>query len=110
MKILGLCFLLLVCLAPLSQAQESPKTTNDQAAIVSAPAATDHLVLNLDSESLPPGPPTYCAFLRTYRAKRDHPGSDVTRPAGYTTCVPMRRFEMKSAVQVQSEPTERAHQ
>ena len=111
MKILGLCFLLFVCLAPLSQAQlsqaeESTKPARD-AAIVSAPSTADHIVLNLDSEYLPPGPTTYCAFMRTYRVRRDHRGSDVTRPAGYTTCVPTRRFEMKSAVQVQSEPAPR---
>jgi len=45
--------------------------------------------------------------MRTYRVKRDHPGSDMTRPAGYTTCVPSKRFEVKNAVQVQSEPAPR---
>jgi hypothetical protein len=45
-----------------------------------------------------------CAFMRTYRVRREHRGSDVVRPAGYTKCVPTRRFEMKSAVQVQPIP------
>ena len=38
-----------------------------------------------------------CAFLRVYRVKRESPGSDVTRPAGYTTCVGGARFTMKSS-------------
>jgi hypothetical protein len=63
-----------------------------------APAPEDRIILNLDSE-LSPRPYSYCAYMRTYRVKRDHPGSDMTRLAGYTTCVPSKRFEMRSAVQ-----------
>jgi hypothetical protein len=103
MKIFGLCFLLFVGLAPISQAQDSPKPKSDQAAIENAPAPADRIILNLGSE-LSPGPYSYCAYMRTYRVKRDHPGSDMTRLAGYTTCVPSKRFEMRSAVRVQSEP------
>ncbi|HTR23243.1 MAG TPA: hypothetical protein VMI10_04620 [Terriglobales bacterium] len=40
-----------------------------------------------------------CAYMRTYRVKRHRRGWDVVGPAGYTTCVPMRRFEMRSAVE-----------
>ena len=47
-----------------------------------------------------------CAFMRTYRMKREARGSDVTRPAGYTVCVPTRRFEMKSTVEVIQEPAD----
>jgi hypothetical protein len=103
MKIFGLCFLFFVGLAPISQGQDSPKPKSDQAAIESAPAPADRIILNLDSD-LSPSPYSYCAYMRTYRVKRDHPGSDMTRLAGYTTCVPSKRFEMRSAVQVQSEP------
>jgi len=39
-----------------------------------------------------------CGFMRTYRVKREGRGSDITRPAGYTTCVPLARFTTKSAV------------
>jgi|SRR5271169_3460729 len=102
MKILGLCCLLFVCLASFAQGQESSKSISDQA-VIAAPAAADHMILDLNSKASPGGD-TSCAFMRTYRVKRDHPGSDVTRPAGYTTCVPSNRFEVKSAVQVQSEP------
>ena len=45
----------------------------------------------------------FCAYIRTYRVKREYRNSDVVSPAGYTTCVPSKRFEMKSAVQVQTE-------
>jgi hypothetical protein len=45
-----------------------------------------------------------CAFMRIYRVKREFRGSDVTRPAGYTTCVPAARFTMKSTVEVKEEP------
>jgi hypothetical protein len=38
-----------------------------------------------------------CAFLRVYRMKRESPGSDVTRPNGYTACVMSTRFQMKSS-------------
>jgi hypothetical protein len=50
-----------------------------------------------------------CAFMRVYRMKRDVPGSDVTRPAGYTTCVNAARFTMKTSAKPQllREPTER---
>ncbi len=43
-----------------------------------------------------------CAYMRTYRVKREARDSDVTRPAGYTTCVPMARFAVKRA----TEPSE----
>jgi len=103
MKIFGLCFLLFVGLAPISQAQDSPKPKSDRTTIENAPALADRIILNLDSE-LSPSPYSYCAYMRTYRVKRDIPGSDLTRLAGYTTCFPSKRFEMRSAVQVQSEP------
>ena len=41
---------------------------------------------------------SYCACMRTYRMKREVRGSDATRPAGYTSCVPARRFDMLNAV------------
>ena len=40
-----------------------------------------------------------CAYMRTYRVKRQARGSDGVVPAGYTTCVPTGRFEMRSAVE-----------
>jgi hypothetical protein len=47
----------------------------------------------ISADELEPG----CMYMRTYRVKREARDSDVTRPAGYTTCVPMGRFAMKRA-------------
>jgi hypothetical protein len=35
-----------------------------------------------------------CAYMRTYRVRREFRGSDITRPAGYLTCVPMAKFRI----------------
>ncbi len=47
-----------------------------------------------------------CVYMRTYRVKREARDSDVTRPAGYTTCVPVARFVVKSAAESKAEPSE----
>jgi len=36
-----------------------------------------------------------CYSLRTYRVTRDDPESDVTRPAGYSTCQPAAGFHLE---------------
>jgi hypothetical protein len=38
-----------------------------------------------------------CYSIRTYRVTRDDPESDSTRPAGYSTCQPTARFQVKDA-------------
>lgn len=38
-----------------------------------------------------------CMTMRTYRMKREGAGSDVTRPSGSMTCVPMARFTVEDA-------------
>ena len=38
-----------------------------------------------------------CYSIRTYRVTRDDPGSDLTRPAGYSICQPAARFDLKAA-------------
>ncbi len=122
MKILGLCFLLFFCLASVLQAQIWPNQDtpslqkNDQVAQNSL--STEHLSLFKNSRStlhlrlrkVEPSDDSsdifsepFCAYIRTYRVKREYRNSDVVSPAGYTTCVPSKRFEMKSAVQVQTE-------
>ena len=112
MKILGLCVLVLVCLAPL-QCQESPK--NDQVPAQASPFTAPSPLFG-EPQAVPPlfsrylepdrifvgtFSEPYCAYMRTYRVQRERRGSDLVRPAGYTTCVPTKRFEMKSAVEVQ---------
>ena len=52
----------------------------------------DRLIISFDDHD------TYCAFMRTDRVKREDRGSDVTRPSGYTTCVPVSRFAVKRSV------------
>lgn len=59
----------------------------------------DRLILPADDRD------NTCAFLRVYRMKRPTAGSDLTRPAGYTTCVSASRFTMKSSV-IRSEQAE----
>jgi len=48
-----------------------------------------------------------CGTMQTYRVKREAPDSDVTRPSGYTPCVPLSRFHLESAFAPEEpEPTE----
>ncbi len=39
-----------------------------------------------------------CFTIRAYRVVRESPDSDSTRPAGYSTCQPTTRFQLKQAV------------
>jgi len=39
-----------------------------------------------------------CYTIRAYRVARASPDSDSTRPAGYSTCQPTTRFQLKEAV------------
>lgn len=112
MKILGLSFLLFVslavCLAGVGYAQESSKQDPQNAKgaaqdsdLLPAPVAdgaADRLILNMRSK-VPDSLDNSCAYMRTYRVKRRTRGSDGVSPAGYTTCVPMRRFEMRTTVE-----------
>ena len=44
-----------------------------------------------------------CLTMRTYTVARESADSDVTRPAGHTTCVPATKFQVKNApLRVQS--------
>jgi hypothetical protein len=38
-----------------------------------------------------------CYSIRSYRVTRDDPGSDSTRPSGYSTCQPSDRFQVRDA-------------
>lgn len=50
------------------------------------------------AQSLAKGDDFVCLNLRTYRVVRDDPNSDATRPAAYTSCQPIARFQMKTTV------------
>ena len=39
-----------------------------------------------------------CFTIRAYRVVRESPDSDSTRPAGYSTCLPTARVQLKQAV------------
>ena len=111
MKTLGLCcFFLsfsLLAIAPVGAQSRSLGFNTDKTAIhkflmpegqsaqrnrFDLSPQDNSFVLSLDE--LEPG----CMYMSTYRVKREAGNSDSTRPAGYTTCVPMGRFAMKSAV------------
>ena len=111
-----LCFLLLIssCFAGVSFAQDarmdlpkkdssrlvSSKPQSDFSAAHFADGAEARLIFNIKPDFfMPDSSGTSCAYLRTYRVKRQARGSDAVAPAGYTTCVPTQRFEMRSAVQ-----------
>jgi hypothetical protein len=108
MKTLGLSFILSICLASLGHAQaagdqnsHTTKPSAEKPGLVTDPVAggaADRLILNLNSDQ-PDSANSSCASMRTYRVKRRGRGSETVGPAGYTTCVPMRRFEMRSAVE-----------
>ncbi len=112
MKMMGLCLLLLlsVCLAGASYAQDAgnhdsskTKSSTPKSDLLAAqviPGVSDRLIYGLRSDLfVPDSSGSSCAYMRTYRVKRQARGSDAVAPAGYTTCVPTRRFEMRSAVE-----------
>jgi len=120
---LSFLLLLSVCLAAVSYAQDarmdslkkdSPKRDSskvmssrpqsDFSASYFADGVEDRLVFNIKPELFKPDSSgTSCAYMRTYRVKRQARDSDTVFPAGYTTCVPMQRFEMKSAVETRTD-------
>jgi hypothetical protein len=109
MKTRGLFLVLASCLPPISLAQEPAKPENENQAafqnlLPDAESAEYMQRRGYDRDLLPDGS-SDCAFMRTYRVRREQRGSDAVRPAGYRTCVPTRRFELRSAVQVQAEPS-----
>ena len=117
MKTLGFCFLflssVLVVNAPAQELSDAPALNTDKAAIQKWLArqgqtkppgiAGDRIFLLPDDDNgflLPLGDQEpSCVYMRTYRVKREARGSDVTHPAGYTTCVPVARFAMKRAAE-----------
>ncbi|MBZ5657340.1 MAG: hypothetical protein LAO56_18895 [Acidobacteriia bacterium] len=113
MKTLGLCSVLLFALASIAPAQVSSEDAS-RAPILNpdkdefqqwlAHASTPGRTIDdVRASTWSAEGDSFCAFMRTYRVKREHRGSDVAHLAGYTKCVPTKRFEMKSAV-LQSTP------
>ncbi|HEX6823470.1 MAG TPA: hypothetical protein VF123_15540 [Candidatus Sulfotelmatobacter sp.] len=56
---------------------------------------------DMDGKSVSPDGPLAtdftCLSIRSYVVKRDSKNSDSVHPAGYTTCVPAKRFRLKTA-------------
>jgi hypothetical protein len=124
MKTLGLCFPLLLSVlvvnASAQQQSNAPALNTDKAAIqkwlvrggqakwprvdsdrvILTPEDSDSSILSLDDRE------SSCVCMRTYRMKREARDSDVTHPAGYTTCVPVARFLVKRAMESKVEPSE----
>jgi len=62
-----------------------------------------HAIPPLELGALEPtlGQGGVCYSIRGYRVTRDDPESDLTRPAGYSTCQPAARFHVKDAGDLQ---------
>ena len=127
MKIMRLSSLALlaICVAGVSYAQDAAnrdshkpkasraKSSKPQSELLAAPVAggaEDRLMVNMNMKPDTPDSldnananTNTCAYMRTYRVKRQARGSDAVAPAGYTTCVPTRRFEMRSAVETRTD-------
>jgi hypothetical protein len=124
MKPLVLCFLFLssvfVADASAQQQSNSPALNTDNAATQKWLARGEQTMLpRIDSDRVILSPDdgdgftlslhdnnASCVYMRTYRVKREARDSDVTRPAGYTTCVPVARFIVKRAVEPRQEPSD----
>lgn len=108
MKILAPCMLTPLLLLSVA-AQEKSRTLSQDFDFVNLSesrdknrfetAAPEREAASMDS------PDSFCAYLRTYRVKREAKGSDAVRPAGYSKCVPSARFTVKSAVLDDPSPT-----
>jgi hypothetical protein len=118
MKALG-ASLLFVMMAGLSsrlvaqsQQEKVPPNDSDRAIVKAWSQANPSLEARIESDRLilpSDDRDNTCAFMRVFRVKRQT-GSDLTRPAGYTTCVSSSRFTMKSSVirSVDPEPGQNA--
>ncbi|MGA9472459.1 MAG: hypothetical protein WBV36_08345 [Terriglobales bacterium] len=132
MKILGLLLFLFVCLGVSAQssskasagadsrdadshgeASRKAKSSKPQSDLLAAQVTggaddrltNDRFLINMNMKPDTPDSldnANSCAYMRTYRVKRQARSSDTVAPAGYTTCVPMRHFEMRSAVETRT--------
>lgn len=109
MKIGGICLFLVCCAVTMSYGETpSAASQQDQPTAPDSYWKADPFILNPDPDrpqlkDSEANSDNYCAYMRTYRVKRKYRRSDVVGPAGYTTCVPTKRFEMRSAVQTERE-------
>ena len=109
MKILGL-LLLSLCLLATSAAQSATdpqkgdRTTTQDSRLSGTLLLPDH---TRDRISRDESTISYCAYMRTYKVKREYRNSDVVKLTGYTKCVPTERVELRTTVQTETEPAPR---
>jgi hypothetical protein len=112
MKTLGLCFMFvssILIVAASAQQSDTLALNTDDAALqkwargdqIRMPRIIDdNVILSMDDHQ------PACAFMRTYRVKREARDSDATRSASYTKCVPIERFAVKRAIRSRAVPSE----
>jgi hypothetical protein len=100
-RLLLLPLLIALCVATVAAQTPSDKTSDSSQAASSqgehnssniTPQVHTQHILTLEQNE------TTCYTLRTYRVARENPESDSTRPAGYSTCQPATRFQLRTAV------------
>ena len=121
MKTMGLCFVLLAVVVPLSIAQSPRLLPQSEPDASGMNLDNDAMKKLLESDRGSRGVRMYrirpdswrgasdadCATMRTYRVKREAADSDVVRPSGSTTCVPMAKFRFQEAVpKLEPDPAE----
>jgi hypothetical protein len=104
-RLLFLSLLISLCVAT-AAAQSSPSDSsgnertgnertvqpgNDSAVVRSLDSRIPHILTLQQDEKT-------CYTIRTYRVARESPDSDLTRPAGYSTCQRATRFQLKETV------------
>jgi len=99
-----LCFL---CVTLLSSAQELPKAKSDQDAVQNPRHSEAYSISKFRPDGSAEEDGVDCAYIRAYRVRRESRYSDAIAPAGYKTCVAAKRFEFKSAMQVEPGPAPR---
>lgn len=77
--------------------RDSALPSEDESNLAHRPQVHAHRSTMLAEPALAENEST-CYFLRSYRVTRNDPDSDSTSPAGYSTCLPSTRIQMKTAV------------
>jgi hypothetical protein len=70
-----------------------PKAGKDKSFLITPEMDSDGILASADG----PAADFSCLSIRSYVVKRDSKNSDSVHPAGYSTCVPARRFRLKTA-------------
>ena len=71
-----------------------PKSDKDRTFLITPEMDHQGIVVSPDS---PLASDFTCLSIRSYVVKRDSKNSDSVHPAGYSTCVPAKRFRLKTA-------------